>query len=36
MLIGVSPVISPELIGVLHRMGHGEMPSFLATPATAG
>ena len=24
MLIGVSPVISPELIGVLHRMGHGD------------
>jgi len=24
MLIGVSPVISPELISVLHRMGHGD------------
>ncbi len=24
MLIGVSPVISPELIGVLHKMGHGD------------
>ena len=24
MLIGVSPVIGPELISVLHRMGHGD------------
>lgn len=24
MLIGVSPIIGPELIGVLHRMGHGD------------
>jgi L-fucose mutarotase len=24
MLIGVSPVISPELLSVLHRMGHGD------------
>ncbi len=24
MLIGVSPVISPELISVLHQMGHGD------------
>ncbi len=24
MLINVSPVISPELIAVLHRMGHGD------------
>lgn len=24
MLIGVSPVISPELISVLHKMGHGD------------
>jgi len=24
MLINVSPVISPELISILHRMGHGD------------
>ncbi|MDR1507330.1 MAG: L-fucose mutarotase [Treponema sp.] len=24
MLIGIDPVISPELLGVLHRMGHGD------------
>ncbi|AEE15584.1 L-fucose mutarotase [Treponema brennaborense] len=24
MLIGVSPVISPDLLAVLHRMGHGD------------
>lgn len=23
MLIGISPLISPELLAVLHRMGHG-------------
>ncbi len=24
MLIGISPLISPELLSVLHRMGHGD------------
>ena len=24
MLIGISPVISPDLLSVLHRMGHGD------------
>ena len=24
MLIGISPLISPELLAVLHRMGHGD------------
>ena len=24
MLVGISPVISPELLAVLHRMGHGD------------
>ena len=24
MLIGVSPVISPELLSILHQMGHGD------------
>lgn len=24
MLVGISPVISPELLSVLHRMGHGD------------
>ncbi|MGL4985740.1 MAG: L-fucose mutarotase [Treponemataceae bacterium] len=24
MLIGVSPVISPDLIAILHKMGHGD------------
>ncbi len=24
MLIGVSPVVGPELLSVLHRMGHGD------------
>ena len=24
MLIGISPLISPELLGILHRMGHGD------------
>lgn len=24
MLIGISPLISPELLSILHRMGHGD------------
>ena len=24
MLIGISPLISPELLAILHRMGHGD------------
>ncbi|MDJ0829621.1 MAG: L-fucose mutarotase [Desulfobacterales bacterium] len=24
MLIGISPVISPEMLAILHRMGHGD------------
>ena len=24
MLLGVSPLISPELLAELHRMGHGD------------
>ena len=24
MLIGISPLISPDLLAVLHRMGHGD------------
>ena len=24
MLLGISPLISPELLAVLHRMGHGD------------
>ena len=24
MLIGISPLISPELLGILYRMGHGD------------
>lgn len=24
MLIGISPVLSPELLAILHRMGHGD------------
>ena len=24
MLIGISPVISPELLSILYRMGHGD------------
>ena len=24
MLFGISPLISPELLAILHRMGHGD------------
>jgi L-fucose mutarotase len=24
MLLGISPLISPDLLAVLHRMGHGD------------
>ena len=24
MLLGISPLISPELLAILHRMGHGD------------
>ena len=24
MLIGISPLISPDLLAILHRMGHGD------------